>query len=134
MKLYCYIIMIAMITSCKNQDSYLIKSYQAGEYVLGTKLGDQLLDKNEIEIFLDDNENIESIFIKSHKYKTEEGFGVGTNLNDLKTGKFSLEVSQTNLKKGEVTIGDFGAEFGYNSISFIDADKDEVVDYVLLQP
>ena len=80
MKKLLYIILILPI-SC-TESPYLITNKSIGKYQLCNSYKNEY-DKNVHEINSDENKLIKSILVKSKKYNTKQGFGVGSNLYNI---------------------------------------------------
>ncbi|QTD36269.1 hypothetical protein JL193_08825 [Polaribacter batillariae] len=125
-KIFCMLLLI----SCSKQ-KYMITSNKIGEFILGNKL-DNKYDLKNFDIKTDDNNKITSIICKSKRYKTNDGYGVGTDINLIKK-KNDFSESKITLSKESQEIGDFGNVYIYNNIAFIDVNLDSIVDFVWIE-
>ena len=126
------ILIFVIVLSCSNQiqnESLIIPANGVGKYKLETLLTDDY-DKNKIEITLDEESGkITDIFVKSIGFKTKEGFGVGSNLDNI-IDKYGQPLSKKmTLSKGALSIGGMEGLF-YNGVAFLDNDKNAIVDGV----
>ncbi|WP_422105917.1 hypothetical protein [Winogradskyella sp.] len=126
------LLMIFIIcVSCVEKDDKTITSNGVGSFKLGEKLIEDY-DKEVFEIKTSKKENvITTIVIKSDEFKTKEGFGIGSKINDIEQN-IGISKKEMGLNKGKTTIGTIGNGLLYKNIWFIDMDKDNIVDVVWL--
>ncbi len=120
-----------LLISCS--DDMLITSISVGKF----KLGNLHNDKDDIEgldITVDSKNLIKTIIVNSPKYKTKEGFGIGTNINEIENKTKSSAVYNDNFEvsKGNNPIINLGRNIVYNEIIFLDENKDDIIDYVII--
>lgn len=125
------ILIVVIITSCNQEKEILITNNSVGNFVLNQKLNISF-DKNIFDITTDSEKRITSITVKSEKYKTSEGFGVGSHFKDIKALS-KKEPEEVRLSKGNVVIGSYGDVIIENNITFLDINKDQIVDFVLVK-
>ena len=123
------ILIIVSIFSCRQGSKQLITNDSMGKYVLNKKLEHQV-DKNVFDITLNSDKLIKSIMIKSSDYKTADGFGVGSRINDIKSKFKESVIKELEISKGNTVIGSAGNSITYDGIVFIDSDKDNLIDLV----
>jgi hypothetical protein len=116
--------------SCK-QDNTIITSNGVGIYKLGDKL-EKEYDKNEFDITLDGTNSIKTIIVTSIRYKTTNGFGVGSELKKIESDYKNLKIEPFSMRKGDVNIGNVGESLRYKNLVFVDATNDGNVDYVMV--
>ncbi|WP_298556220.1 hypothetical protein [uncultured Algibacter sp.] len=120
-----------MATSC-SQEKLIISNDGVGEI----KLGELLIEKPDIkglEIITNKDNVIQLIKLTSNNYRTKEGFGVGSNFNQIeKTYKKTMRKSLGSTK-GNIIIGNLGEIIVYENISFVDNNNDNKVDTVWVQ-
>ncbi len=125
------ILMVVIITSCSQEKEILITNNSVGNFALNQKLNVSF-DKNIFDITTNSEKRITSITVKSEKYKTSEGFGVGSHFKDIK--KISKgESEEIKVSKRNVVIGSYGDVITHNNITFLDINKDKIVDFVLIK-
>ncbi|QMU63053.1 MAG: hypothetical protein GKR88_01380 [Flavobacteriaceae bacterium] len=117
------------VNSQNNTEILIIPSKSVGNYILGEKLKHSY---NEQELEIKTQEGIiKEIIVKSSKYRTKDGFGVGTKFKKIKSRmgdtQKELKMSKDNVSIGKVVYGLF-----YKGIWFIDTNKDNVVDGIWL--
>lgn len=125
------LIVVLLLFSC-NQEKNLITNKRIGKY----KLGEQFMNDFDEKIFgitSNSSNRIRSIIVRSNVYKTKEGFGVGSNLNAIQSFYKGTIKKPLTLSKGAVIIGSLGTGIFYDSIIFVDDDKDDLVDFVWIQ-
>lgn len=119
--------------SCKDKSYYTITPAKGvGPFLLGEELKLEY-DKDELDIFtVDDNKTIKLIAIFSSKYKTTDSFGVGSQLTEIEK-KLGVPVTRViEVKKGTIASAILGKGLIYNDITFLDNNKDNIVDEVLV--
>lgn len=133
-KIILIIVAISYYSCVKPQNSkeaLIIPSKGVGKFILGEKLKYKY-NKEELEIKTSSKDNtISEIIVKSDNYRTKDGFGVGSNLKNIKV-KLGDTQTKLQLNKGNIGIGTAGNGLFYNGIWFIDTNKDDVVDGVWL--
>ena len=121
---------IIALVSCKDHD-YLITKQNIGKHFLNSP--SENISNDEFEITVDSNKIVISIMVKSERYKTVDGFGVGSSFKDLKSFyKVSTE-KEININKGNTVIGSLGNGITLNNIMFVDNNNDRIVDFVWIQ-
>ena len=65
-------------------------------------------------------------------FKTKEGFGVGTDLNDIENRNNSKR-KKLNISKGTVLIGNIGFSIVYDGIMFVDENNNGIVNFIWIQ-
>ena len=125
-------ILIAVIITFFNQEKeILITNNSVGNFALNQKLNISF-DKKIFDITTDSKKRITSITVKSNKYKTSKGFGVGSHFKDIEA--LSKEESQeVKISKEDLVIGSYGDVIIENNITFLDTNKDQIVDFVLIK-
>lgn len=126
------ILIMSFLLSCNQERNFLIKKDGTQNYKLGRTLKDKHVNTTNIEIYTNTKDIITSILIKTKKYKTNEGFGVGSSFNDLRKGNKKGKIQKSTLSKNNIPIGNLGDFFVYDEIFFIDSNKDEIIDYVFV--
>ena len=124
-----FILILILTFSCNKKDK-LITNSQIDNFKIGENLSNDF-DKNDFEITLDSDNKINSIIVTSENYKTKDNFGVGSDLNDIEK-HYGIERNIMNLNKGDVVIGTIGTRITYDNITFIDGNKDNLVDLVMI--
>lgn len=116
----------------KNSGKTITPSIGVGNIKLGEK-APSYYNKEDLEITISGkNQLVTEIIIKSDKYKTNEGFGVGSNLDEI-TSKLGTAVKNSiNISKGNISIGSAGKGLLYKGIYFVDMNGDNFVDGVWL--
>lgn len=118
-----------IIMGC-NDDKYRITNKQIGEFKLGEKLS-QKVDRENFEVTTNSNDTvINSIITFSPLYKTNEGFGVKSNMIAIKSYFKKSDLNELNLKKGSTIMSKIGNKIEANNIIFVDNDLDNLVDFV----
>ena len=131
MKVFIITVLFIFSTSCnKNQENNTISKSSIDPYKLGQTFKNHEYNKNIFDITTNENNLITTIILKSNKYKTDEGFGIGTGFEQLKKGKKKWIDKKLQLNKGTSIIGLIGDSIIYDNIMFVDSDKDEKVDFV----
>lgn len=125
------ILIMIFISSC-NQENKLITNDSIGYFTLGEQLSKDF-DKKIFEISFNSANRIRSIIVMSDDYKTKDGFGVGSNLNDIESFYKGTIKNPLTLSKGAVTIGSIGTSIIYDKIIFVDDNSDNIVDFVWIQ-
>jgi hypothetical protein len=126
MKKIISICLLFFILSCSKK--YIITKKRVGNYILDKK---NLETNNSFfTIKVDNNNIIKSIIVTNPKYKTINGFGVGSNIDSIrkKRKKETLKIS-----KGNTVIGNLGEFTIHNGICFVDNDGDNIIDFVWIQ-
>jgi len=111
----------------------LITSNSLGNIKIGLPIEGIEYDKSSIEIILDSAKIVKTIVISSSTYKTKNGFGVVSNIRDIEE-KLKMPVNE-NLKasKGKIPIMDLGKCIFYENIIFMDSDKNDIIDQVIIR-
>ena len=65
--------------------------------------------------------------------KTIEGFGVGSRFDEIKKKVKNSTMKEIKLSKSRTVIGTIGNSINYKNISFVDTNKDDIVDFVSIQ-
>ncbi len=123
-----YLILILFSISCNHQRN-LITNSKIAQFTLNDSLY-QDYNKQDFEIAIDNRNRIKSIIVKSSDYKTEDGFGVGSNLKDIESLNSEYKIQVSNISKGSMIIGNIGKSIAHNNIVFIDNNDDNIVDMV----
>lgn len=125
------ILIFSLFTTVCFQDNRLITNTGVGIFKLGSAQP-KSYDNNVFDITSDEHNKIKSIIIKSGKYKTNNGFGVGTKLKVIEIFH-KIDEKKLELKKGDVNIGFIGNSITAGNISFIDINEDGITDFVWIQ-
>lgn len=125
------LILLFSLFYCKNNDNMITKN-QIGKYILGKKL-DNNYDDKIFDIKVNQNNIIISIIYRDKKYKTNEGFGVGTSFDKIKRKAEKSTISNLTISKENTLIGDLGKILIYQNIIFIDNNQDEIVDFIWIE-
>jgi len=126
------IVLCLIIASCNNQNM-LITNNSLGNIKIGLPIEGIEYDKGSIEIILDASKNVKTIVISNSIYKTENGFGVGSNLKNIES-KLGIPINENlEASKGKISIMDLGKCIFYENIIFIDSDKNDIVDEVIIR-
>lgn len=121
-----------------SQNDKLITNSRIGPYKLDKQLN-KTYDENKLSIgYYNDgsgnDKRITSIFVKSSDYKTINGFGVGSSMEDIKALDKKLIAKTIQFKKGNVNIFKIeGTAIKYGNIIFGDRNEDGVIDYVWIR-
>lgn len=123
-------IILSQLNSCENSKTLITKN-SVGMIKLG-KIIDSDYDKSSLQITLNSDKKIETIIISNSKYKTKEGFGVDSKIEDI-AKRFNVKVNEDfKASKGKIPIIDLGRMVVADSILFMDSNKDNLVDAILI--
>ena len=119
-----------ILNSCTDSKT-LITNKGIGEI----KLGELLIvdyDKSSLDITLDQDKKIRTIIVSNPDYKTKDGFGVNSKLHDIAL-KYGIRINENfKANKGKVSIMDLGKVIVADSILFMDNDKNNIVDAIMI--
>lgn len=132
MKKMILILLVILINTSYTQQNKLITNNSIGVFELNKEFPNDY-DKEIFDITQDSNNKIKSIIVFSKDYKTKEGFGIGSNIEDIKTFYKSALKKPLSLNKGNIMIGSLGIGVIYKNITFVDDDDDEKIDFVIIQ-
>lgn len=126
------IIILCLIFASCNNENILITNNGIGNLKIGMPLREIKYDKESFEIISNEDNIIKSIVISNPKYKTKNGFGIGSDLKII-SEKLNIPINE-NLKasKGKIHILDLGKSIFYDNIFFMDSNKDYIVDQVII--
>ncbi|PNQ72756.1 hypothetical protein C1T31_09580 [Hanstruepera neustonica] len=131
MKKSIIVVILLVLLSCNYNDHNIITKTKIGVFKLNDILTNSYDDK-DFYIKVDSNNKINTIIVYSNKFKTKDGFGVGSNFEDIKNLKDDDSEEGLSLSKGDVVIGSVGDAVVYDNILFIDNNKDKIVDLVMV--
>ncbi|WP_281847920.1 hypothetical protein [Olleya namhaensis] len=125
------ILTLSLLNSCSNS-KMIITNQGIGKLILGQPIS-QNYDRDNFDVTLDSKKNIKTIIINSEKHVTKDGFGVGSSLQDLEKKYPNSNLNKkNNASKGKHSIIDLGQSIIIDSIIFVDKNKDNLVDYIIL--
>ena len=126
-----FFIALTICMSCTENNDYIITTKGVGAYILGKKL-ETTYDKETLNIKVSKEDSIiTDIVVKSTVYKTQEGYGIGTELKKIEPQKGAIK-KDLDLKKEKIRVGSMGDSVFYNDMWFIDMDKNGIIDLIWL--